>query len=76
MAITDDFTHNELTEMFTFLDAVRASGSVNMFGAGPCLEAEYGLDAALARAVLGGWMRTFDSDAQAAERVDQLMQAS
>ena len=46
--------------MFTFLDGLRDSGVTNMFGAGPYLEDEFGLDKREAREILVKWMRSFD----------------
>ena len=42
-----------------FLDGLRESGIVDMFGAGPYLARAFDLDAATARAYLIYWMRTF-----------------
>jgi len=49
----------EREEMFAFLDALRESGVVNMFGAGPYLAEEFGLKRDEATKVLAEWMRTF-----------------
>ncbi len=76
MAIADIFNRAELIELFSHLDALRASGFVNMYGAGTCLEWKFGLDEDVARQVLTAWMRTADRKVQAADRVDQLIQAS
>ena len=46
-------------EMLEFLDQLRESGVVNMFGAAPDLVDEFDLTKREARAVLGEWMRTF-----------------
>jgi len=46
-------------EMLVFLDDLREEGVTNMFGAGPYLEAAYGLAAEDARKVLAYWMKTF-----------------
>ena len=45
--------------VFTYLDELRESGIVNMFGAAPYLEAEFGLDAHTARRYLTQWMQSF-----------------
>ncbi|MAR21446.1 MAG: hypothetical protein CMD25_05690 [Flavobacteriales bacterium] len=45
-------------EMFTFLDALRDTGVTNMFGAGPYLSREFGLDKREAREILAKWMRS------------------
>lgn len=39
-----------------FLDSLRSSGKVNMFGAAPHLEEAFGLSAAKARRFLAFWM--------------------
>lgn len=70
MSIADEFTRDELTAMFRFLDGLRLSGVVNMFGSAQFLETRFGLDEEVARAVLTGWMVTFgDGKAQPLERV-------
>ena len=46
-------------EMFLYLDELRDSGRINMYGAGPELEREYGLEASAAREVLQEWMDTY-----------------
>jgi len=45
--------------MFAYLDALRESGMVNMFGAGPHLAQEFGLGQREAVKVLAEWMWTF-----------------
>jgi hypothetical protein len=50
---------DEKEKMFLTLDAIRAGGKVNMFGAGLSLEDIYGLSRSQARAVLVEWMETF-----------------
>jgi len=42
-----------------FLVALRDSGAINMFGAAPYLQAEFGLDKREAREILANWMRSF-----------------
>jgi hypothetical protein len=48
-------------EHLTFLNALRASGVTNMFGAGPYVEREFGLDRHEAKDVILYWMETFDA---------------
>jgi len=49
-----------LTEdMLLFLDDLRESGETNMYGAGPYVQDEFGLDKREAREVLRYWMATF-----------------
>lgn len=45
--------------LFRFLDALRESGAINMFGAAVPLAETFGLSRSEARAVLAEWMRTF-----------------
>lgn len=42
-----------------YLDNLRESGATNMYGAGPYVQAEFGLSRAEAHEVLGYWMETF-----------------
>lgn len=46
--------------MFTYLEGLRQSGVTNMFGAGPYLEREFGLDRNEAKEVLLNWMRSYE----------------
>lgn len=46
-------------EYYEFLDELRESGDTNMFGAGPYLQAEFGLDKREAKNVVLSWMDTF-----------------
>lgn len=63
-----DFTADELAEHFEYLDALRESGVTNMFGAGPYLVRDCGLEKADAGAVLSAWMGSFDPDKSALDR--------
>ena len=49
-----------------FLTALRDSGTVNMFGAAPHLQAEFGLDKREAREILANWMKSFKESLQEA----------
>lgn len=44
---------------FEFLDDVRESGAINMFGATPYLQEAFDLDKREAREILVEWMQTF-----------------
>lgn len=46
-------------EVNLFLDALRASGVTNMFGAGRYIEDEFGVEPSEARGFLSEWMKTF-----------------
>ena len=48
------------TQVFLYLDRLRESGIVNMFGAGPYVEDEFGLGRREAKDLLIEWMETFD----------------
>lgn len=49
----------EKEAIMEFLDTLRESGVTNMFGAGPYVQEEFGLDKKEAGAMVGEWMRTF-----------------
>ena len=46
--------------MFTYLEGLRQSGVTNMFGAGPYLEREFGLNRNEAKEVLLSWMKSYE----------------
>jgi hypothetical protein len=46
-------------EHLTFLDELRESGVTNMFGAGPYLVEEFGVDRKTSHEILGYWMKSF-----------------
>jgi len=48
--------------MFEFLDDLRESGQINMFGAGPVVAEVFGLNKFEAREVVGAWMKNFGGD--------------
>lgn len=48
---------------FIFLDNLRDSGRINMFGAAPYLQQAFGLDKREARQVLREWMDSFSRSA-------------
>jgi hypothetical protein len=45
--------------MFEFLDNLRESGQINMFGASPVIAEVFGLDKKLSREVVSAWMKNF-----------------
>ena len=47
--------------MFDYLDELRESGKINMFGAGPYLERQFSIDKYVAKEVLVSWMNGFKS---------------
>ena len=50
---------NDKQKYFEFLNVLRESGVTNMFGAGPYLQQEFGLDRYEARDILLEWMQGF-----------------
>lgn len=55
---------NEMTEKyeaeFKYLESLRSSGVVNMYGAAPHLTAAFAIDKREARTVLDDWMTRYD----------------
>jgi hypothetical protein len=51
---------DDYEEYFTYLDELRESGEVNMYGAGPYISAQFGLNKYEARKVVAAWMESFD----------------
>ena len=52
-------TESDREEHFGYLDALRESGFVNMFGAAPHVAREFDIDIKTARSVLSDWMKNF-----------------
>lgn len=61
-------TPERLGYMFDFLDGLRASGKVNMFGARPYLSEAFMIGSADASLVLTAWMGTYGEAESAQER--------
>ena len=59
--ITDD--------MLTYLDRLRASGKINMFGAAPHVEQTFKLSIRQARQVTAYWMKTFEQRSANADQI-------
>lgn len=58
-----EFTFYKLCDYFEFLDDLRSSGEVNMFGAAPYVARAYPeLDIKQARRVLSLWQNTFSAE--------------
>lgn len=57
-----------LGKYFAYLDRLRESGVTNMYGAGPYLEAAYGISREKSTPVVRMWMQTFDRDTPPAVR--------
>jgi len=56
---TAEITRPNYPNEFKFLDALRKSGSTNMFGAGAYLESAFHLKRRDARKILAAWMSSF-----------------
>jgi hypothetical protein len=54
-----NFHELEKTEMFHYLDTLRETGVVNMFGATPYVQEAFDLTRAEAKAILKEWMETY-----------------
>ncbi len=46
--------------IFNFLNDLRESGKINMFGAAPYVEEMFGLERAEARSAVMEWMKSFE----------------
>ena len=46
-----------IREEFTYLNRLRESGEVNMFGAAPYVEMEFGVNRREARTIVSDWMQ-------------------
>ncbi len=53
-------TREQVHEMFVWLDDLRDSGMVNMFGAYPLLAEAFSIPKPLARQVWSAWAQSFD----------------
>ncbi len=46
-------------KVFLYLDGLRESGKINMFGATPVIEDVFGVNKSIARELLAKWMATY-----------------
>ena len=49
-----------MNEYYGYLNALRDSGVVNMFGAGPYLQEQFGLSRSEARTIVIAWMKQYE----------------
>jgi hypothetical protein len=49
-----------MTNYYAYLDNLRKSGRINMFGAAPYLQQQFGLSRKEARIVLVSWMEQYE----------------
>lgn len=54
-------TEHELAA-FYYLNNLRSSGEINMFGAGPYVQREFGIDKVEARSLVSLWMSNFNEE--------------
>jgi len=66
----------DLAAAFTFLDNLRESGKINMFGAAPYLADAFDLERREAIAISAAWMETFDREASADDRAAKALEAA
>jgi len=67
----DVVNEGAVKDMHTFLNALRDSGITNMFGAGPYLEKEFGIDKGAAKQVLANWMKSFGESLDEEKKYNQ-----
>jgi len=53
---------NVTDEHLEYLDDLRKSGDINMFGSGPYVSREFGIDEEEARGIVGYWMSSFGDE--------------
>jgi hypothetical protein len=49
-----------MKEIFDFLEDLKESGQINMFGAAPVLQETFGLNKYEAREILADWMKSYE----------------
>ena len=60
-----------MSEYFQYLDELRASGTVNMYGTTPYLQDVFGIDKELARSIGDKWRKTYNAIQTPQERAAQ-----
>ena len=63
-----DYDFDQLVEAFAYLDDLRESGAVNMFGASKYVAEDLGYEKATARSLVTMWMKSYDSDSSVEDR--------
>ena len=63
-----EYDFDQFVEAFEYLDELRESGAVNMFGATSYVERDLGYDKKTARNLVTAWMKSFDGDTSAEDR--------
>jgi hypothetical protein len=65
---------DDLNSIFRYLDRLRDSGAVNMFGVRLMVSAQFGIDKGEAGKALAAWMGSYDPDKTVDARVDQVLE--
>lgn len=66
--MTEDGICNELkSQVFTYLDELRESGTTNMYGAPTYVREEFGVGKREAMSLVSSWMRDFEARVSAGE---------
>jgi len=63
-----DYDFEQLVETFEYLDSLRDSGAVNMFGAASYVAEDLGHDKATARSLVAMWMKSYDVEKSVEDR--------
>lgn len=63
-----DYDFEQLVETFTYLDSLRETGLVNMFGASSYVAQDLGHDKATARSLVAMWMKSYDGETSVEDR--------
>jgi aryl-alcohol dehydrogenase-like predicted oxidoreductase len=63
-----DYDFEQLVEAFEYLDDLRESGAVNMFGASSYVAEDLGHDKRTARDLVSAWMKSYDGKTSAEDR--------
>lgn len=63
-----EYDFEQFVEAFEFLDELRESGAVNMFGASSYVVSELGHDSKTARNLVTAWMKSYDGETSVEDR--------
>jgi len=63
-----NYDFEQLVEAFEYLDSLRESGAVNMFGASSYVAEDLGHDKRTARDLVSMWMKSYDVDKSVEDR--------
>jgi aryl-alcohol dehydrogenase-like predicted oxidoreductase len=68
-----DYDFDQLVEAFAYLDRLRETGLVNMFGSSNYVANDLGHDTATARSLVAMWMKSYDADKSVADRATAIL---